>query len=285
MRWHVFSLCPVSHFAHERFRNCTAQSKNSYFARKSENSHFAQDNSGIVPILTLRRTCTSYFGSMNQYDPMFDLKINIGHHDLYSWSRDFALYLEGYLMYEQYYLGLWVGMTQIKFKNWVSLRAMKSFIREKFDLKINIGHYDLYSWSKDFALYLGRLFDVCNHTLRVWISTTRRLTYIPWSSDFALYLEDYLMHEHYYWDYESVWHKVLPQNKYRSLWPIFYGPVILHYILKTIWCMNIILWDCGSVWPDVWPQNKCWSVWHISWSSDFVFYLQDYLMHECNIVR
>ena len=30
------------------------------------------------------------------------------------------------------------------------------------------------------------------------------MTYIPWSSDFALYLEDYLMHEHYFWDYESV---------------------------------------------------------------------------------
>ena len=56
MRSHVFSLCPDSHFAHEQFRNCTAQSKNSYFARQSENSHFAQDNSGIVPILTLRRT-------------------------------------------------------------------------------------------------------------------------------------------------------------------------------------------------------------------------------------
>ena len=54
---------------------------------------------------------------------------------------------------------------------------------------------------------------------------------------------DYLMHEHYYLGYESVWPNVLPQNKYRSLWPIFYGPVIVHYILKTIWCMNIILWD------------------------------------------
>ena len=27
MRSHVFSLCPDSHFAHEQFRNCTAQSK------------------------------------------------------------------------------------------------------------------------------------------------------------------------------------------------------------------------------------------------------------------
>ena len=59
MRSHVFSLCPDSHFAHEQFRNCTAQSKNFYFARQIENSHFAQDNSGIVPILTLRRTYTN----------------------------------------------------------------------------------------------------------------------------------------------------------------------------------------------------------------------------------
>ena len=31
--------------------------------------------------------------------------------------------------------------------------------------------------------------------------------------------------------------------KWRSAWPIFHGPVILLYILKTVWCMNIILWD------------------------------------------
>ena len=28
--------------------------------------------------------CTSYYGSMNQYDLTFDLKINVGHCDLYS---------------------------------------------------------------------------------------------------------------------------------------------------------------------------------------------------------
>ena len=43
--------------------------------------------------------------------------------------------------------------------------------------------------------------------------------------------------------------------KWRSAWPIFHGPVILPYILKTIWCMNIIIWDYESVWPDVRPQN------------------------------
>ena len=50
-------------------------------------------------------------------------------------------------------------------------------------------------------------------------------------------------------------------------WPIFHGPAILPYILKTIWCMNIILWDYESVWHDIWPQNKCRLLWFclISW--------------------
>ena len=43
---------------------------------------------------------------MNQYDPRFDLKINVGHCDLYFMSSDLALYLEDYLMYEHHYLGL-----------------------------------------------------------------------------------------------------------------------------------------------------------------------------------
>ena len=40
-------------------------------------------------------------------------------------------------------------------------------------------------------------------------------------------------------------------------------PVILPYILKTIWCMYIILSEYESVWPDVRPKNKCGSLWHI----------------------
>ena len=51
---------------------------------------------------------------MNQYDPTFDLKINVGH-------CDFALYLEDYLMYEQ-------------------LFGIMSQYDPKFDLKINVGH-------------------------------------------------------------------------------------------------------------------------------------------------
>ena len=45
---------------------------------------------------------------MSQYDLMLDLKIKVGHCDLYfmvsvmyiSWFSDFALYLEGYLTYK-----------------------------------------------------------------------------------------------------------------------------------------------------------------------------------------
>ena len=62
---------------------------------------------------------------MNQYDSTFDLKINVGHCDLCSWSSDFALYLEDYLMYEHHSL------------DYVLYDSM-------FDLKINVCHSDLY---------------------------------------------------------------------------------------------------------------------------------------------
>ena len=51
--------------------------------------------------------------------------------------------------------------------------------------------------------------------------------------------------------------------KWRSAWPIFHSPVIVHYILKTISCMYIILWYYESVWLEVWPQNKCRLLWPI----------------------
>ena len=38
--------------------------------------------------------CTSYFGSMNQYDLMFDLKINVGHCDLYYMVQWFCMILK-----------------------------------------------------------------------------------------------------------------------------------------------------------------------------------------------
>ena len=80
-----------------------------------------------------------------------------------------------------------------------------------------------------------------------------------------------------------------------SLWPIFHGPVILPYtciletvwytcmniilpvilpyILKTIWCMNIILWDSESVWINIWPQMYCGSLWPVFHSQVILPYI------------
>ena len=96
--------------------------------------------------------------------------------------------------------------------------------------QINVGHCDLYFMVQWLCLIPWRLFHV-------------------WTS--------------FYLDYESVWPDAWSKNKYRSPWPIFHGPMILPYILTTIWCMYIILSEYESVRPDVWPQNKCRSMWPI----------------------
>ena len=100
--------------------------------------------------------CTSYFGSMNQYDPMFDLKINVGPCDLYSMVQWFCL------------------ISWRLFDAWTLLFGIMSQYDPKFYLKINIGHCDLY---------------------------------------------------------------------FMAQW--------LPYILKTIWCMYIVLWEYESVRPDI----------------------------------
>ena len=47
------------------------------------------------------------------------------------------------------------------------------------------------------------------------------------------------MDEYYTCDVGSVWHKHWPEFIYKV--PIFHGPVIWHYILKTIWWTNAII--------------------------------------------
>ena len=42
------------------------------------------------------------------------------------------------------------------------------------------------------------------------------------------------------WNYGSIWPAVWPKNKCRSLWPIFHGPLILPYVVKTIWYVNTL---------------------------------------------
>ena len=87
-----------------------------------------------------------------------------------------------------------------------------------------------------------RIMDQCE-TKTGLINRCGSVTYILWSSDFALCFEDYLMDEGHTW-YGSVWHKDWPHKIYIGRWPIFHGPVILTYILKTFWWMMVIhvLW-------------------------------------------
>ena len=63
------------------------------------------------------------------------------------------------------------------------------------------------------------------------------------------------------WDFGSVWHKCWLKMVYVGQWPIFHGPVILPYILKTIWwtkCHNL---DIGSIWCKDLPHKMYMGQW------------------------
>ena len=130
---------------------------------------------------------TLLFGIMSQYDPTFDLKINVGHCDLYS-------------MVQWFFLISWR-----LFDIWTLLFGIMSQYDPKFDLKINVGHCDLYS------------------------------------SDFVLYLQDYLMHEYIYFQIMRQCDPNFDLKLIMSTWPIFHGLVILLNIFKIIRWMNIIV--------------------------------------------
>ena len=107
------------------------------------------------------------------------------------------------------------------------------------------GQGDLYFMVEWFCLIsCWRLFDGWMSYLVWWASSTQRLTawiicrsvtYISWSNDFAYILKTDG------WYNGSVWHKDWPHKICVCHWPVFHGPVILPYILKTIWWMKVIL--------------------------------------------
>ena len=124
--------------------------------------------------------CTSYFGIMNQYDPRFDFKVNVGHCDLY-------------------FMVQWFGLISWRlFDLWTSLLGIMNQYDPTFDIK-----KDRSMWSIFHGPVISR-YIYEHHTLGLWVSMTRRstskkmyvfVTYISWSSDFVLYLKHYLMHE------------------------------------------------------------------------------------------
>ena len=121
------------------------------------------------------------FGSMNQYDPTFDLKINVGHCDLYSmvqwfcfiswrlfdvWTILFGIMSQydpkiniGHC--DLYFMVQWFCLiTWRLFDAWTLLFGFMSQYDQKFYLKINMSHCDLYFMAQWFCVISWRLFDV-----------------------------------------------------------------------------------------------------------------------------
>ena len=77
---------------------------------------------------------TSYFGIINQYDLTSDLKIFVGHYDLY-----FMVHWICLISYRLFYV-------------WTTYFGIMSLYDMPFDLKINVGHCDLYFMVQRFCL-------------------------------------------------------------------------------------------------------------------------------------
>ena len=163
----------------------------------------------------LLKTCdvwTSYFGIMCQYDPTFDLEINVGHCDLYFMGHCFCL------------------ISWIQCDVWTSYFGIVSQYGPTFDLNKCRSLWPIFHGPVILPFILKTV----------------------WCMNITI------------WDYESVWPNIWPQNKCRSLCPIFHGPVILPDISKTMWWwLSVIFSDNETVWPKLWPENKCRSTWPV----------------------
>ena len=145
------------------------------------------------------------------------------------------------------------------FTSWYFSRGFTSRVSFHFmgscfgvGLEVYLGHHILFliSWKlfDGSMLYLGYWFSV-TQTLN-WNYVCRSETCISWFKDITLFLKTtlYLMDKCHNLDIGSMRCKDLPYYIYVSQWPIFYGPVILSCILKTIWWMIVleILIQCDT---------------------------------------
>ena len=191
-------------------------------------------------------------------------KINVVHCDLYFMVQRFCL------------------ISWRLFAAWTSYFGIMSRYDMTFDFKINVGHCDLYFWFSDVALYL-KDFDIWtpyfgimsqyDPTFDLKINVVHCDLYfmVQWFCLISWKTVWYM--NTIFWDYESVWHDSWPQNKCRSLWPIFHGPVIL-----------LISWKLFRGWTSYFGTMSQFDptsdlkifIGHCdlySWSSDFALYL------------
>ena len=108
------------------------------------------------------------------------------------------------------------------------------------DLHFMVQWFCLISWKlfDGLMLYWRYWFSV-TQTLN-WNYICRSVTFISWSSEFALYLGRLFDGQCHNWNIGSMWCKDLPHKMYVGQWPTFHGPVILSYILKTF-LLNILI--------------------------------------------
>ena len=183
------------------------------------------------------------------------------------WPQNKIGHCDPYFMVQWFCLISW-GLFDV----WTSLFGIMSQYDQTFDLKINVGHCDLYFMVQLFCVISWKLFDVWTlyfgivgqydptFDLKINVGHCDLYFMVQW---FWLVPKTIWWMNIILWDCGSVWPHIWPQNKCRSLWPIFHGPVILPYISKTIWWMSVIFSDNETVWPKLWPQNKCRSTWSI----------------------
>ena len=111
--------------------------------------------------------------------------------------------------HDPYFTVRWFYLISLRlFDVWTSYFGIMSKYDTTFDLKINVGRCDLYFMVQWFCPIFWRLFDI-------------------WTPYFGIMGR-----------YDPMFDL---KNICRTLWPIFHGPVILPYVLKTIQWLNIIL--------------------------------------------
>ena len=132
-----------------------------------------------------------------------------------SWLSDFALYLEDYLL--------------DKYHNWGPGRIFKG-----------TGIKCIYL--KGYGLLLKKLNGI--------LGIQRFLDFEDtcWKCYMILEILFKIISGSHNWDIGSMWCKDLLHKMYVGQWPTFHGPVILSYMLKTIWWSNFVLeiliqWD------------------------------------------
>ena len=117
---------------------------------------------------------TPYFGIMSQYDPMFDLKIFIAHCDIFHGPVILPYILKTVQWlniilwdYESVRPDIWPPdicrslLSWRLFDVWPSYFGIMSQYGKTFDLKINVGHWDLYFMVQQFCLISWIVFDGC----------------------------------------------------------------------------------------------------------------------------